>query len=235
MYTNFLEFIECVIEARFGFEYIWQLLVNLYYSVTKNPDISFIWDGLMSAVAPIIKFLPYCIMAFGLFVCLFGKKVGGVLKFALFFLVGFSAGIYYLVPLMPSEIPIAPWVVGLVVGIVAAVAYKFLFVATCSVGVLYSVYRLCYYGFFISGDPVFTTGKALTSLAVAAIVLILVLILFKYVEMLLFSVFGSWVFMTAFTYAVYDIAAASWVAEFVVLIVIALIGFLVQVRTRRRY
>ncbi len=235
MFTNFSEFIKCVIEARFGFEYIWQLLVNLYYSVTGNPDIAFFWNALMTSLTPVMNFIPYVVMAFGLLVCFFGKKLGGVLKFCAFFLLGFAAGLYFLVPLMSAEIPIAPWIVGLVVGIVAAVAYKFLFVAIYSVSVLYSVYRLCYYGFFLSGEPVFTAGKALTSLAVAAVVLILTLILFKFVEMLIFSAFGSWAFMTAFTYAVFDIGASSWVAELVVAIIIALIGFLVQVRTRRRY
>ncbi len=226
---------QCVVEARFGFEYIWQRLVELYKSVTQNSDIAGLWEKLMSLIAPAVTLVLWSCVIVGLVICLFGKKISGILKFIGFFALGYAIGVHFIAPLIPPEVPIVGWVIGLVVAIVAAVAYKFLFVALYSVSVLYAVYRLCYFGFFLDKEPVFSVGKAITSLAVAAVVLILSLILFKFVEMLLTSALGSWIMVSAFSAVAFDLGAKSWIIELVVFALIALVGFAFQVKTRRRY
>lgn len=241
MFTNFSEFINCIVEARFGFKYLYELLLELWSSITANPNIEAICSKLTSLVSPIANFLPYIVVILGLVICLFGKKMEGVIKFIIFFLLGFVLGIHFLAPVIPPEVPIPEWVVGLVVAIIAAVLYKFLYVVVYSAFVLYPVYRLCYYGFFIIEEPIFTTGKALASLAVAAIVLVISFLLFKFVDMLLTSALGALIAVSAFSAWIYDLGAISafgqksWIFELCVMGVITLAGFAVQVKTRRRY
>ncbi len=235
MFSNFSEFIGCLVEAKFSFTYIWQFIIELYYSVTKNPDMQDTWSGLMSLLEPAQPYMPYILIAIGFIVLLFGKKMGGILKFIGFFAIGYAAGVYFLEPAIPAEIPIPGWVVGLVIAVIAAVAYKFLFVGLYSVALLYSVYRLCYHGFFLDKDPVFTSGKALTSLAIAAIILVISLILFKFVEMIIFASLGSWIIVASFSWGVVDLGVKTWVIEFVIIVIIAVLGSIFQIRTRRRY
>ena len=230
-----------MIGARFSFSYLWEQVVELYQSVTANGDVLSIWDSLKNFASSFLGAIPYILMALGAIVLLFGKKIGGLVKFSGFFILGFFLGVHFLAPVIPEEIPIAPWVVGLIVATISGVLSKLLFISVYSAAVLYSVYRLCYHGFFFDNQHEFALGKALTALAVAAIVLILTLILFKFVEMLLFSAFGAWMITSGFAIGIIDLGsvpklgANSWILEVSVMGLIALLGFIFQVRTRRRY
>jgi hypothetical protein len=241
MFTSFAEFIKCVVEARFGFKYLYDVIIGLYYSITQNPDITVIWEKLMGLISGARPYIPFLAILLGVIICLFGKKMAGVLKFVGIFIVGFALGVYFLGPVIPAEVPIPVWIIGLVVGIVSAVLSKFIFVAAYSVAVLYSVYRLCYYGFFLDTDAVFTVGKSVSSLAVAAIVLVLSLILFKFMEMLISSALGAWIATMGFSAGIFDLGAIAafgdkaWIFELVVVGLITLLGFVFQIRTRRRY
>ena len=241
MITSFSDFISYLIGARFSFSYLWELLAGLYKSITQDANVLSVWDALKNSASSFLGAIPYILMVFGLIIALFGKKMGGLLKFLGFFVIGFFLGIYFLVPVIPPEVPIAPWVIGLIIGILSAVMSKFLFVASYSIILLYSVYRLCYHGFFLDTQHEFATGKALTALAVAAIILVLTLVFFRFVEMLLFSALGAWFISSGFAIAIIDLGEIpklgdnSWILEVSVIGIIALLGFLFQLRTRRRY
>jgi len=241
MITNFSDFIEHLIGARFSFKFLWDWLVTVYDWMVSNPEMQSIWSTVNDFISPIVTFLPYILIIAGFLVAFFGKKMGGLVKFLGFFFIGFVIGVQFLAPVIPPEVPIAPWIVGIVVAVVAAVMSKFLFVAVFSVLVLYSVYRVCYHGFFLDHQVEFSSGKALTALAVAAIILILALILFKFVEMLMFSLFGAWMVTSGFALGIIDLGnvpnlgSNSWILEVSVIGVIAILGFIVQVKTRRRY
>ncbi len=241
MVTSFSDFIDHLIGARFSFESLWELIVDLYKAIASNSDVLSIWDALKNFASPILSAIPYILMALGLIVALFGKKMGGFLKFVGFFIVGFALGVHFLEPVIPSEVPIPTWVIGIIVAIVAAILSKFLFVTTYSVAVLYSVYRLCYHGFFLDHQYDFSAGKAITALAVAAVILVLTLIFFKFVEMFLFSALGAWMVTSGFAVGIIDLGeisklgSNSWILELSVIALIAILGFIFQVKTRRRY
>ena len=241
MVTSFSDFINHLIGARFSFTFVWELLVDLYNSILANENVISVWNTVTSFVSQFAWVLPYILMASGLIIAFFGKKMSGFLKFIGFFAVGFALGIHFLVPILPPEVPIPNWVIGIVTALVTAVLSKFLFVASCSVSLLYSVYRLCYHGFFLDHEPEFSSGKAVTALAIAVIILIITLVLFKFVEMAMFSALGAWMATLGFGFAFVDLGslpklgANSWILEVSVMGVIALIGFIFQVKTRRRY
>jgi hypothetical protein len=198
-------------------------------------------DALMQFTSSFSGALPYMLMALGLIVVLFGKKLSGVLKFLGFFFIGFFLGVYLLVPVIPPEVPLSPWIVGVVVGVISAVLSRFVFVVSYSVVVLYSVYRFCYHGFFFDFQQEFSTGKALTALGIAAVILVVSLVFFRFVEMLLFSALGAWLMTAGFGFAFIDLGAIpnlggnSWILEVSIIGLITLIGFVFQFKTRRRY
>lgn len=241
MITSFSEFIEYLIGARFGFAYLWELLVNLYESVTTDVNVLSIWDWLKNLASGILGAVPYILMALGVVVLLFGKKMGGLVKFVGFFILGFFLGVYFLEPVIPLEVPISPWVIGIIIAIIAAVLSKFLFVTSYSIVVVYSVYRLCYHGFFFDTQHTFSAGKAITAFVVAAIILTLTLIFFRFVEMILFSALGAWMITSGFGIGIIDLGAIpklgdkSWILEISIIGIIAVLGFIFQLKTRKRY
>ena len=234
-FNSFSEFIEYLARAQFGFETIWKGLVDLYYSVTQNPDIESMWSALMQALAPVMSWMSVIFIVVGAVVGLFGKKMFFVLKFAACFLLGFIVGVHFLSPVMPESIPISAWIIGLVMAVIFAVLFKFVYIAIYSVAILYSVYRLCYYGFFLIEAPEFSLGKLVFSLVVASIVLIVSFILYSPVEMLITSFLGSWFFIGGAISLFSDLSETSWVLELILITIVAVGAFIFQVRTRRRY
>ena len=68
MFTTFAEFIRCLVEARFGFRYLWDVLVSTYYAMTENPHVQDAWEKIMSILSPIAIVVPYIIIVIGLIV-----------------------------------------------------------------------------------------------------------------------------------------------------------------------
>lgn len=234
-FSNFSEFIDCLSRAQFGFESLWDGLVNLYYSVTQNPDIEKMWSGFMEALAPVMVVMPFIFMVLGAIIGLFGKKMFFILKFTACFILGFVAGVYFLVPIIPESIPIPAWVTGLVMAIVFAVLFKFVYISIYSCAVIYSMYRLCYYGFFLIETPEYSTGKMLACLAVAVIVLAISFILYKFVEMLITSALGSWFLVGGFSAAFINLGEISWILDLAVILIFTVLASVFQIKTRRRY
>ena len=241
VFANFADFFNAVKEARFGFGSFWQWVTELYYSITENADIAKIWSGIMRFIAPFYGAVPYILIVLSLVVAFFGRKMMPVLKFAFFFLIGFVLGVYYITPWIANVVAVPGWVCGLVIAVVAAVLYRFLYIAGYSVACIYSVYILCYSGFYIKQPTAYTTGKALVCLAVAAIALILAILLQKYLEMFGTALLGGYFVAIIFRAFIFDyrtlgfLANAPKVATFAISFLIAVPAAVFQYRTRRKY
>lgn len=241
MFSNFAEFFTCVKEARFDFGVIWDAIVSLYYDITVNPDISVMWDGLMKFVNSAYGIIMTVLVIFSVAVALFGRKMMGFLKFLFFFTIGFTLGTHFLAAVIPPEVNIPAWTVGLVIALISGVLYRFLYIILYSAVTGYGMYVLAYHGFYIKDSEVYTTGKAVVCLIVALIAIAVFLIFRKYVEMLGTAVLGAWLATFIFAYRVYNFTAwpvfsgATWVGIFVPSVIIGFLGFVIQVKTRRRY
>lgn len=240
MFTNFAEFFTCVKEARFTFAVIRDAIIRLYYAITENSNISAIWNGITDAVTPFYKTVMTVLVVACVAVALFGRKMMGFLKFVAFFVVGFALGTHLLAPVLPPEVSIPAWIVGIVVALVAAVLYKFIYVVLY-VGVAgYGMYILAYHGFYLSGEVgAYTTGKALACVIAALVAVILALVFKKYIEMIGTAFLGGWCASWIFANQIYNYTAwfgeRTWLAILIPTLVIALIGSLVQIKTRKRY
>lgn len=241
MYDSIGEFFIAVKEGTFGFYELWEWFVNLYYSVTKAPDIMNIWAALMNFISPIYSLVPYILVALCLGVVFFGKKLMPVLKFLACFFFGFIGGLYFIGPPLAEIVTVPAWVSGLVVAVVAAVLYRFIYYAAYAIGIGYCVYTLCYSGFYIAGEPEHTAGKALMCLAIAVGAIVLGFIFRRHVEMIGTSILGGYLVSYVIRCFIYDYKALDvfddvlWLPAAVITVLVAIPGVIVQYKTRRKY
>ena len=241
MFTNFAEFFNCLKEGRFGFRYLWDLIVTLYYSITENPNIQVIWNGFMGVVRPIITVFMIVVIAVCIFGAFTGHKTLGVFKFLFFFVVGFALGVHLLAPVIPPVVKIPAWVIGLVVALVASVLYRFLYYGLYAVFIGHSIYYLCYNGFFLIHPPTFTVTRAIVCLVIAVGVVILAFALRKYVEMVGTAALGAWLAVLHFKWYIYNfttwpfLVGREWLGILIFSLIIGVLGLMFQFKTRRRY
>ncbi len=240
MFSNFSEFFTCLKEAKFTFAVIKDALVSLFHSVTSNPDVAGVWDAVREFLAPIAFIAAVIGVCASVLIAFFGKKIIGILKFLASFVLGFALGTHFLVPLL-VEIDMPAWIIGLVVGLVAGVLYRFVYIILY-VGIAgYGMYILAFYGFFLQPEAVYTPTRAVVSLIAAAVAIIIVLLFRKYLEMIGTAVLGSWLATLIFSKFIYDFTAWSLfsgmerLAIIIPTALLAALGTVVQIKTRRRY
>ena len=234
----FVGFFTNIKDGVFGFETVINAIVNLYYSIAQNSTVRFIWDWLANLLGDHAALICTLLAMFCVSVAFFGQKMMGFLRCVAFFIAGFGLGVELLAPLIPQEIQIPAWVVGLVVAIVAAVLSRFIYYGVYAVVGLYGVYMLSYNGFYIPGFEV-TKGNHIVSMIIAVVIVVLLFIFRRYVEMALTAGLGGWFSTVLIGCFVYDFAAWPifggrwWVAFMSVGLIIAIPGMIVQVITRK--
>lgn len=241
MFTNFSEFLVCVKEARFTFDVIWQWITSIFKAITENPDVQAVWNALASLIAPIYTSFIVIAIICCLLSVFFGRKIIGVIKFFVFFVLGFFLATHFLAPVLPSGMHIPPWLIGLVVALIAAILSKFIYTLFYLIFFSYGTYAMIFFVLLLNPAETYTDTKAIVCLVISIVVTILALVFRKYIEMLATSVLGSWAAVTLFVGNIYDFSAwqmfggRAWVAILVVTAILSLLGFIVQVATRRRY
>lgn len=240
MFSTFTEFWICVRNASFTFEMIWQEIVTIYFTITEQSTISTIWNGIMDAIAPIHTIAMSIVVLFCLVVAFFGKRMLTILKFGILFVFGFALGTTFLSRLLPGDI-VPDWLLGLIVGLVAAVLYRFIYIIAY-VGVAgYGMYILTFYGYYLDLDATYSTGRLIACLIAAAVGIAVSLIFRKYFEMIGTAVLGAWCATWVFANQVYNFTAFSifegveWLAMVIPVVIISVLGGIVQIKTRKRY
>ena len=241
MLDGIIAFFQALMQGEFGFYQLWEFFVNLYYSVTKAPDIMSIWDALMKVLNPIYSVVPYILIALCLVIAFFGKKILTVLKFRAAFFVGFVCGVYFIGPLLMPIINVPTWICGLVLAIIAAVLYRFLYYIAYAVSTCYCVYMLCYMGFYMREGVEHTNSRAIVCFAIALGVTVIAFVFKKYFEMAGTAVLGGYLISYIIRCMIYDYKALEWLQETpwlgagVITVVIAIPAFAFQYKTRQRY
>ncbi len=241
MFSNFSEFLVCLREAKFTFGVIWDYIVSLYYAVTENPSVSVVWNGIMDGFRPVSIMFMLVIVAVCLVVALFGQKLLPILKFCAFFVAGFALGTHLLSPLLPPEVNIPDWIVGIVVALIAAVLSRFLYIILYVTVVGYGTYVLAYYGFYLQLDAMYSNSRMVVCIIASLVAIVLSLVFRKYIQMVGTAVLGAWCATWVFANYVYNFTAWSlfggnaWVGILVGTVIISLLGTFVQFKTRRRY
>ncbi len=240
--TALVELITTIIAGGLTAGEIFGLIGEFWKTVVSAPEIVAINDLLLGLIEPVFAFLPYIIMALYLVLALAGKRLFGIIRFLAFFFGGFVFGMYLLAPLVSGFLPVIPgFVTGLVAGLILAVLSKFLYFILIVAAPAGLVYLISYNG-LIAPIAEFTQGNLIIAIVAAVVVAILVIVLLKYIEMLGTAFLGGWGIAGIAIGLIDDagVALPAFLSDplvfmLVVAGVITLIGFAVQVKTRKKY
>lgn len=241
MFNSLGEFFNSLKQAEFTFSSIWKAIVSLYYDITKNPDIESLWGALMENISPIYATVATLAVVFCVIVALYGSKMMGFLKFVFFFVASFALGIHLLAPIIPDTVAIPSVIVGLGTGLLAAVLYRFLYVVLFSAVVGYGTYLLVYNGFYLQAAPTYTPTKAFICLVIAFAVVLVAFFFKKYIEIAGTALLGGWCASWVFANEIYAFTnvkifhGIEWLGILIPALIIAVIGFILQMKTRYRY
>ena len=228
------------IKAEFGFAEIGKWFSDLYEKATTADVVKGIWEMVEKVFTDFALIASIALIVLSLVQVFFGKKLLGLQKFLAFLAVGFACGVVLVAPLLPA---VPGWIIGAVVGVVAALLCKFLYVIAYIVGVGYSVYLLAYP---LVLNFVGAEMQMIVAAAAAAVAIVLALLLRKWLEMLGTAALGGYCLALSIDSLLVQLVGGGFdrikltheYADIIVLAitgVAALIGFIVQVKTRRRY
>ncbi len=235
---TFAEFINTVKEAGFSFSGIRDWILWLYRSITHNEDIINIWDYIFSAFLNHTALFCLFFIAAGVFIALFGQRFAGIIKFLVFFVIGFTVGTHYLSPLLPAEANIKSWAVGIAFAIICAVLYKYLYYGLLSVAVGYTVYRFCYTIFFTSFITEFSVFRCVVSIIIAISCIVGVIIANKWTELVISSFGGAYLAVLAIDYGILHFSGwfgGEMVTKITFALLLAVGAFIFQFKKRDMY
>ena len=235
MFSGIMSFFDSVKEARFDFKVISDSIAKLYNSIASDPNVLEIVDSVMNAIRPLYGSIMTILVILSVLIALFGRKMISAIKFVFFFVIGFFLGTHLLAPLIPPEAAIPPVIVGLIVGFVAAVLYRFLYIVLYSVVFGYGTYVLLYNGSLIHEEMVYNLGKSAVCLICAIVIAVVALIFKKFIEMVGTAFLGGWLAVKLFDATILPYSGGNLVAIMIPAVIIAAIGAVVQIKTRRRY
>ena len=238
---GFMNFFYAIKDGAFGIDGSIAYIINFVKNMWASEAVATVKDWFFGLIAPIWVAVPFILLGFYVLLALAGKRLFGILRFLTFFVVGVLLGTYLLSPLVAKVIPqIPPFITGILTGIVAAVLSKILYIVALIVAVGYPVYTACITGTVIPAVTVYAMGNVWISLAAAAVAVLLVLLLKKFVEMLGTSMLGglgiAFVVRGWYDFTTLELfGGKTWIPMLIVTSLVGLIGFIVQFRTRRRF
>ncbi len=178
------------------------MLIKIFYAVMSEPSIAPIIayiDGFLGQWAMVV---PFVLIALFITIGLFGRRMTNVIRYILFFVLGFFASVYWLVPLAQIYVPELPgYVVGLVIGIIASVLSRFIYDAVYISFIGFDVFNICYGALVFVEVTAYTKGNLILSLVIAAVFVIVALVIRKYLEMLVTALIGG----IGVAYTVYEL------------------------------
>ncbi len=231
--------IDGLINAEYDFKAIGEWFKSVYETISTNADISGLWASFTS----ILNMLPLIatgaiFLVLSLVEVFFGKKLLGIQKFLLCFAVGYTASVAYLAPLLPEGFTIPSWIIGVVVGAVAALLFKLIYFLAYIVAAGYSVYIICMGGFYLpEAVAPMVKGNMVIALAAGAVAIVLALIFKKLIEMAGTAALGGWFVWLSLIklFAGLNIQLLDeGLIKIIVIAVVALLGAIVQIKTRKR-
>lgn len=233
MYESIQDFFASVANGEFG-----SAAIGEFWSTFAASSIYVEIESLVTSLLPAIAIVGV-LLALSLVQLFVGKKLIGFQKFLAFFAIGFACGVMFLAPVVDTIMVLPPWISGLVVGLVAALLCKPLYFLSYIFTAGYSVFAICFVGEFLPEVTAFTQGNLIYSLVAGGVALILALILRKWVETLLSAFLGAWCTFQCVDALVGGLenmlADSTELVMWIAVGVLTLIGFIVQVKTRRRY
>ena len=211
----------------------------IFNQILANPTI----DALLAQAKEILATVPAIaivgvLLVLSLIEVFAGKKLFGLQKFIAFFAVGFVAGVCFVAPLVHSFFANA-LIVGLVVGVIAALLYRPIYFLGYVGGIGFVTYYVLYNALVLpAAITVYTKGQLVVSIVAAVVVVVIALLLRKWLETLALAGIGACGIWYSISLALTVCQIVLPYQNYIMLAVVGiftLVGFVVQVKTRKRY
>ncbi len=243
MFEQIGNFFTSAINGQYDFKITGDFFNWFFHDMAQNASISGLWQYVMNAISGFAAFVPYVLLLLSLVEVFFGKKLLGLQKFLVAAAIGYCVGVTYVHGLIAPIFPTLPdYISGAVIALVAAVLSKFIYVITYIVAAGYAGYLLAYVPTYIPFLKGITHENILFSAIVAVVFIILALLLRKHIEMFgtaaLGGFFISKIVISGFKFNYVELelfGTFGWLVELIAILLIGLIGFIVQYKTRSRY
>lgn len=233
------------LNATFDFASLWQWITSLFQSMIAHPTVDgyiTLAEGYMAMLPALM--VPGAFLVLSLILAFFGKKLLGLQKFIVCFGAGFLVGAVIVHPMIANFIQgisaeILGVVIGVVFGLLCKPAYFLAYIGVAG----YSAYLVLMGGYYLPETiTAMTKGNMTICLGAAAVAILLALIFRKWIEMLGTAVLGgfcTYLSVDALLLAVTGAGLAAFpsaeLIKGVAIALVAFLGFVVQVKTRRRY
>lgn len=210
-----------------------EIISDIFKGIFGHENFVHVWTFVTDALSGAGALVTLALLMLALVETFFGRKLMKLQRFLFFFAVGFASGVSLLAPIVASAgVGIPPWIVGVVVGALGAVLSKILYLALYILISGYATYMIFMGGQLLPETvTAFSTGNMIFGLVAAAIAVVFALLLRKWIEMLGTAALGAY-------FAALSVEALAGGLNETIFVVIfttlALLGFIVQAKIRRR-
>lgn len=234
-----MAFINSVINAEFSFPVLSEFFGGYMWSLASNAELVTLCRTVLGALAPYAFAIPIALIVLSSLQLFFGKKLLPLSRFLAAAAMGYAVGVVTISPIINNIFVLPNYVSGIVMAIVAGVLAKFVYYIGIAVGVGYISYMVCFTAAFLPQITNYTKGNNIASAVVCAVAVILVLLLLKFIEMAGTAFLGAFLIseLVIANYVNYPalVPMDPVIVKYVAVGVVALIGFIIQYKTRRRY
>ena len=231
--------IDAIINAKFGLAELFGSFKAMFEGAFQEGDVVALLEVVTNSLAAVLPYLPIILLALCAIVTLFGKKLFGLEKFLFIFTLGFVGGVLFLAPVLEQFVALPSYITGAVVGLVCAILCKIIYWLLYVAAFGYAAYFVCFTAAVLPVATVYTQGNMIYSAIAAVVVIVLALLLRKLIEMLGTAALGAFGIVAIVDANFFDFANIGFAEEGILKLaaigVITLIGFIVQVKTRKRY
>ena len=231
-----MDFLKKIFAAEYDFDAMGQFFKNLYNGGFAG-FLKDTLDSIFGATSAIQPILGYLLLVLALIQLFLGKRLLGAQKLIGCIVVGYAASVAYLVPVLANWAAFfgdQPWIVGIVFAVIGGLFYKFFYMVAYVFAFAYIPYFLLYSGTLTAA----LAGKAVIAGAAAAVIVVFAIVFRKWFEMLGLSALGAYCVIKVLDVKFGVIELLQMDAKTISLIligVLTLIGFIIQVKTRKRY
>ena len=233
-------FFGSIADGTMNFTAIANYILGYVYKLWANEHLMWLWGLVKGFLCKLGAFLPVLLLALAAVEICFGKKLLGVQRFIACALGGYIVGVLTVSPLINQVFLLPAYVSGIVVAIVAAILSRYIYYVLLAVASGYSVFLIFYNNPFLP-FALPTVGNLVVCAIIAVVAIILTFVLRKYIEMLGTAALGGFfvtriVIANYFDYRTWGVFVDKvWLGHLIFIGVIAIVGFIVQYKTRTRY
>ena len=241
MFDRLIGIFSRLINAEYDLPTLFDRIKNVFDSVFKGEasTTKALIDMVVGMIGAFIAYLPIVLLVLCVIEVFFGKKLFGIQKFLFCFVIGYVGGVYFISDIINNFIVVQDYIVGAVIGVICAILCKLVYWLMYVGAFGYLTYLVCFTGAYLAVVTVYTKGIMMYSAIAAVVVIILALIFRKFIEMLGTSALGAYGIVSIVGKNYFDFSSLGFASEEIIKLavigVITLIGFIVQVKTRKRY